>query len=164
MNSIKEVLTMKTVIISPYSKPLRPPQDKQTNPKNYPYWKEVIAALRAQGIRTIQVGAGGEKPIGADEIKLGLSFSDLKKLLEASSTWASVDNFFNHFATYHKKRGVAIFGRSDPNIFGYSENINLLRDRACLREKQFWMWEQDTFRADVFVGPEIVVNAIQSLL
>jgi ADP-heptose:LPS heptosyltransferase len=155
---------MKTVIISPYSKPLRPPHEKQTNPKNFPYWKEVVSSLRAKGIHTIQVGAKDEKPIGADEIRLGLPLAELRKLLESSSTWASVDNFFNHFATFYKKKGVVVFGRSDPNIFGYPENINLLRDRACLRDKQFWMWEQDTFRADVFVGPEVVVKAIQSLL
>lgn len=148
---------MKTIIISPFSRNLR---SGKTNPKNFPYWEEVVKNLRLKGYRIIQIGSTGEPSIGADEVKYGLKLKELKKLLDESDGFASVDNFFNHFATFYGKRGVVVFGRSDPKIFGYEQNINLLKHRACLRKNQFDLWENDEFRADVFVSADEVVEAI----
>ena len=151
---------MKTIIISPFSKPLR---TNRENPKNYPYWGQVVKNLRLLGYRTVQIGTVGEPSIGADDTKFGLKLKDFKKLLDESNGFACVDNFFNHFATFYGKRGVVVFGRSDPKIFGYEQNINLLKDRACLRKNQFDIWEHDEFRADVFVSADEVVAAICKL-
>jgi ADP-heptose:LPS heptosyltransferase len=157
---------MKKIIISPYSKKPRktkPTDPDKINPKNYPFWNLVVVKLKAKGYHVIQVGVAGEEPIGANEIKSNLSIKDLKELLMSCSTWASVDNFFNHFATYYGKKGVVIFGRSDPEIYGYAQNINLLKDRSCLRVDQFGLWESDEFRRDVFVDSDIVIDAIEKL-
>ena len=43
------------IIISPYSKPLR---NGLNNPKNYPYWKELISLINEE---IIQVGVDGEE-------------------------------------------------------------------------------------------------------
>lgn len=157
---------MKRIIISPYSKKLRKlkaSDPDKTNPKNYPFWKLVVAKLKTKGYHVIQVGVAGEESIGATEVKLNLSLKELTELLMTCDTWASVDNFFNHFATYNGKRGVVVFGRSDPEIYGYAENINLLKDRSCLRMDQFGLWESDEFRRDVFVDSDVVVEAIEKL-
>lgn len=153
---------MKTVIISPYSKQMR---NGQKNPKNFPHWAVLVEKLWMRGIRVVQVGAPGEEKIaGVHDFKFGLKLSELKAMLEKSETWVSVDNFFNHFATFHGRRGVAIFSRSDPRIFGYDQNINLLKDRSYLRPNQFEMWEQDTFREDAFVSADAVLDAIVTIL
>ncbi len=157
---------MKKIIISPYSRKLRSfTKETQTkvNPKNFPYWKEVVSSLQLKGYHVIQVGIDGEEPVGANEIKFNLKLKDLKLLLLDCDTWASVDNFFNHFATFYNKKGVVVWGRSDPNIYGYSQNINLLKDRKYLRSNQFELWEQDEFNIDSFVSPDAVVSAIESL-
>lgn len=158
---------MKKILISPYSRKLRKFKENEVdkiNPKNYPYWKEVVSELKLQGYYVIQVGVFGENLIGANEVKFNLKLKDLKELLLQSDGWISVDNFFNHFATYYKKRGVVIFGKSDPNIFGYSQNINLLKDRKYLRKNQFDLWEQDDFKEEVFISSNIVVSSIQSII
>lgn len=155
------------IIISPYSKKLRKftaGEPDRVNPKNYPYWKEVVSILKDKGIYVIQVGINGEDLIGANETRFNLKLNELKILLLDCDAWASVDNFFNHFATFYKKKGVVVWGRSDPNIYGYSENINLLKDRKYLRSNQFHLWEQDEFNIDAFVSPDIVVSAIQSFI
>ena len=152
---------MKTVIISPFSKLLR---NNERNPKNYPFWKDVVGLLKEKGIHIIQIGVLGEEQIGAHEVKLNLKLKELETLLDKSDTFVSVDNFFNHFASYYGKKGVVIFSRSDPNIFGYSQNINLLKDRKHLRSNQFELWEQDSFNLDAFIDPISVVQAIESLL
>lgn len=158
---------MKKIIISPYSKRLRKfsvNDPDKTNPKNYPYWKEVVLLLKNKGFYIIQIGVPGEDLIGADEVKFNLNIKDLISLLSECSTWICVDNFFNHFATYYKKRGVVIFSRSDPLIFGYLQNINLLKDRKYLRKNQFELWEQDEFNKDAFVSPEEVARSVEKCL
>lgn len=151
----------KKVIISPFSRCLR---NGKTNPKDYPFWKEVVQILHKSGINVVQIGGNGEESIGADEYKVGLPLSELGELLISSDTWISVDNFFNHFCALYKKPGVVIFGKSDPKIFGYDQNINLLKDRKFLRPLQFDVWDSEIFDSSVFVEPEVVCKAVCNLI
>ena len=67
----------------------------------------------------------------------GLGPKKLLKLAQESNAWISVDSFFQHFCSYYKiPNGIVIFSQSDPNIFGYPGNINILKDRAYLRPDQ----------------------------
>jgi ADP-heptose:LPS heptosyltransferase len=145
------------VIISPWSKKMR---NGKENPKNYPYWKEVISELRSKNIEVIQTGIEGEALLDANSTAFGLSLEDLAELVKSCNAWASVDNFFQHFCYNLKKPGVVIFGKSDPNIFGHDLNENLLKDRSYLRAKQFNFWEDVEYSTDCFVGPEVVSEAI----
>jgi ADP-heptose:LPS heptosyltransferase len=152
---------VKSVIISPFSRAL---PSGRINPKNYPHWEELISILKSVGVRTIQVGEKGERLIGADEVKHNLSLAELKEVVLGADTWASVDNFFHHFCALHKKAGVVVFGKSDPNIFGHPININLLKDRSCLRKYQYDIWDAETFDPQVFVDPKTVFSAILTIL
>lgn len=152
---------MKTVLISPYSKKLR---NEKMNPKNYPYWVEVVKLLKEKDVRVVQVGMEGEEPLGADEFIMNKKLKELSILIANCDTWASVDNFFQHLCYTLNKKGVAIFGQSDPNIFGHATNVNLLKDPSYLRQHQFHIWEQAEFREDCFVSPDIVVAEILKIL
>jgi len=140
------------IIISPYSKPLR---NGQNNPKNYPYWKELISLIKYDTI--VQVGTDDEKQL-VEEFHKNLSLPELRDLIFKCRTWISVDSFFQHLAWDCGKPGIVLFGQSDPLIFGHPENINLLKDRSYLREKQFWWWEQCTYREEAFVKPAEVLK------
>ena len=151
---------MQKIIISPYSKPLL---NGKPNAKNFPSWKELVALLIQEGYEVIQVGTLGEEIIpGASSIVLGAPLSSLKDLISEALTWISVDNFFPHFATLvcHKK-GIVLWGKSDPVIFGDSSNFNLLKSRDCLRKEQFKWWETEEYDPSVFVSPEDVVKVLQ---
>jgi ADP-heptose:LPS heptosyltransferase len=139
------------IIISPYSKQLR---NGQNNPKNYPYWKELIKLIQEP---IIQVGINDEKQL-VEDFRQNLSLNELKDLILQCRTWISVDSFFQHFAWDVGKYGIVLWGQSDPNIFGHPENINLLKDRKYLREKQFWWWEQCEYNEDAFVKPEEILK------
>lgn len=152
---------MRTVIISPYSQKLR---NGNINPKNYPYWADVVRLLRQNGIKTIQVGVSGEDSLQMDETFLDLPLKKLQELTMHADTWASVDNFYNHFCSYLKKPGVVVFGKSDPNIYGYEQNINLLKDRALLRQKQYDIWEAEAFDPNAFVNPDVVCLALCNIM
>ena len=57
---------MSKIIISPFSRVLR---NGKPNPKNYPYWPELIKLLREKNMCVVQVGFKGEEELpGVDEI------------------------------------------------------------------------------------------------
>lgn len=150
----------KTIVISPYSRTM---PDGTPSPKNYPYWPQVITKLKKLGYHIIQIGMEGEKKLKADEFLFNKSLKELKELLTKSHTFISVDNFLGHYGSYVSVRGVVIFSQSDPEIFGYKSNINLLKDRAYLRKHQFARWKDVKPIQESFVGPNEVVKAVQSI-
>jgi len=149
---------MRTVILSPYSRPLK---NGKVNPKNYPFFDRLIPLIKSKGCRVIQIGRSGEKALpGIDEMKVDLPLDELKGLVRTAETWISVDNFLPHLCHLIGVQGYAIFGMSDPNIFGHESNINILKDRKYLREKQFDIWEVCECNNDAYLTPEELMKII----
>src|SRR6476661_6577307 len=144
------------IIISPYSQILR---NGKKNPKNYPYWKELVAALQGDDIEIIQIGRLDEERIdGVSDFLISLSMEELKKLIQESDLFFSVDNFFPHMAHFYGLRGVVLWGKSDPRIFGYKENLNLYKDEKYFRPDQFGLWESCDYDEKAFLEPEFVLQ------
>ena len=141
------------IIISPYAKKLH---NGKVNPKNYPYWKELIKLIDQP---IIQVGVDGEEQLVPD-FRKNLSLDELGKLVDECKTWVSCDSFFQHFCWDRKKYGIVLWSVSDPNIFGHPENTNLLLDRKHLAPNQFLWWDFTEYDATKFVLPEEVVKFI----
>lgn len=145
------------IIISPYAKMMR---NGKKHPKNYPYWKELISMIEEP---IVQVGIEGEEQLVPD-FRKNLNLNELSELVNNCKTWIAVDSFFQHFCWDIGKYGIVLWGQSDPNIFGHPENVNILKDRKYLREKQFWLWEQIEANDDAFVEPNIVVSELNKIL
>jgi ADP-heptose:LPS heptosyltransferase len=147
------------IIISPYSQTLR---NGKRNPKNYPYWKDLVAKLQDDHIDVIQIGRSGEEQIeGVKEFLTDLNMKELKELILSSDLFFSVDNFFPHMAHYYNLKGVVLWGRSDPRIFGYTDNLNLYKDEKYFREDQFGIWESCDYVKEAFVTPEFVMQHLE---
>jgi ADP-heptose:LPS heptosyltransferase len=146
------------ILIFPYAKHLR---TGVPNPKNYPWWPDLISELQLLGHTIVQVGVEGERQLVPD-FRRNLSLPELADLVKSCDTWISVDSFAQHFCWDLGVKGVVLFGQSDPNVFGHSENINLLKSREYLRSQQFWLWEQAEYKSDSFVNPEEVVQTIRN--
>lgn len=144
------------IILFPYAKAMR---NGQKHPKNYPYWTELIELLKRDGHELIQLGVNGETQL-VDDFRKNLKFNEICDIVKNCDTFISVDSFGQHLAWSLGKRGIVLFGQSDPNIFGHDIHINLLKDRKYLREKQFWLWEQCEANDEAFVSPEIVFNTL----
>jgi ADP-heptose:LPS heptosyltransferase len=138
------------IIISPYSKKLL--SGKQ-NPKNYPYWEELISQINEP---IVQVGIEGEKQLVPD-FRKNLPLTELRKLIQECRIWISCDSFFQHLAWDEGKSGIVLWGVSDPLIYGHPENINLLKDRSYLSESQFLWWEFTEHKDERFVKPNEVL-------
>ena len=147
------------ILISPFAQKLR---NGNNNPKNFPYWPELVKLLREGGFEVIQIGAAKDSPIeGITEFKQNLKLKEVANLVKECDIWISVDSFLQHLNQYYtKKRGIVIFSQSDPKHFGYPLNNNLLKDKKYLREKQFWLWEQCEYNKDAFVTAEEVYNTV----
>ena len=149
---------MKKIVISPFSQKLR---NGKENPKNYPFWNEVISDLKDLNFQIIQIGKNGENKLdNVSDVKFNLSLTEIKDQILSADIWTSVDNFLPHFCNTFNSRGIVLFSKSDPMIFGYKQNINLLKDRKYLRQYQFNTWEECEFDTDSFVKPNIVVSSI----
>jgi glycosyltransferase involved in cell wall biosynthesis len=151
------------VVVHPYSHVL-PNNSGKPNPKNYPHWKETVELLKERGFYVVQIGIAGEPLIGADEVVLNANTKRLKEVLDNSDTFICVDSFFQHFAKYHGRNGVVIFGPSDPKIFGHKDNFNMLKDRKYLRPNQFSTWNECEYRDDIFVSPVEIVNVVEAMV
>lgn len=144
------------ILIAPFARKLR--NDKQ-NPKNFPYWSELITLLKGNGIT--QIGMEGEPQL-VENFKKNLPLLKIMDLVNSCDVWISVDSFLQHLAYHQGKRGIVIWSVSDPRIFGYPENLNILKDPKYLREKQFNIWEEQEYNPDAFVDAQTVYNVLTS--
>jgi hypothetical protein len=97
------------------------------NAKSYPYWEELIALLKSHEIK---------------EIKGILKEQEIIDLVNWSDVWISIDSFLPHLCKYYNlKNGIVLWGKSNPQIFGYSENVNILKSILNLRPDQFGEWK-----------------------
>jgi len=141
------------ILIHPYAKPLL---NGKVNPKNYPYWEELISLIDEP---IIQIGVEGEKQLVPD-FRKNLSILELRHLIDECQTWIGVDSFFQHLAWDCKKPGIVLWSVSDPLIFGHKENINLLKNRVYLAKNQFLWWDFTEHDANKFVNPDEVIKFI----
>lgn len=151
---------MKKILIAPFSKPLN---IKQQNPKNYPYWQKLIELLKQKYILT-QIVYGNEPKLDTHFLINNPKFIELEHIMQDYDTWLSVDTYLQHIANFIDKQGIVIWGQSDPLIFGYKNNLNLLKDRKYLRENQYGLWRDCEYNEEVFMQPESIYNEIVKFL
>lgn len=155
----------KVILISCWAKPLRSGGWNAKNPSKE-WWYKIIKLLKEKGYMVWQCGQGAEIKLKfADRHLWDKDLWALAQDIKSCTAWASVDNFFHHFALLQcQKPGVVIWSQSDPEIFGHDKNINLLKDKQYLRPKQFELWENATYNKDAFVEPEEVIQAIEKTI
>jgi hypothetical protein len=116
-------------------------------PKSYPYWEELLNLLKDNEIK---------------EIRGILSENEIIDLVNWSDVWITIDSFLPHLCAFKKlKPGIVIWGVSDPEIFGYPHNTNILRSRSYLRPNQFLFWTGVPINKDAFVVPSGVVKLLK---
>lgn len=143
---------MKRCILARGTKPLR---NGLRNPKDYPFWKELEDTLCTDAYRQKVILINIEKELPLPELRAVLLEADII---------ITVDSFIQHYCWSIGKRCVVLFGKSDPDIFGHRENINVLKDRKYLRPDQFNTWEETSYNSEAFVTPDVVLDIIDKLL
>jgi len=118
------------------------------NAKSYPHWDKLRELLKDYEVR---------------EIKGILPEQEIVALVNWADVVVTIDSFLPHLIKYYgiQKTVVVLWGKSDPDIFGYKENINLLKDREYLKPQQFQWWLEEPNDPNVFVSPEKVMKTIR---
>jgi ADP-heptose:LPS heptosyltransferase len=141
------------ILISAYSRQL---ESKQPNPKNYPWWPQLIRML---DLPVTQVAVSGDSPLVSD-VRWNLPLDELAQLVTQCEFWISCDSFFQHFAWDLNKPGVVLWGPSNPAIFGHKENINIVGGSQHFVKDQFLMWSMHEYQADRFASAACVAQII----
>jgi hypothetical protein len=142
------------IIISPYS-------HGSKHPKSYPHWTDLVLMLKTTGLRLIQIGVtGDERLLGVDDFLQNQSFRQIEKLIDDCRSWIGVDNFLQHLCHCRPvtPKGIVLWGISDPQLFGYEYNLNVIGKR--LRPDQFGTWQIEP-DPSVFWDAEEVFKRIQ---
>lgn len=134
--------------------------DGLVNAKTYPWWSDLIRLLSTH--RIVQVGLEGEEQL-VNDFRKNLKLKEISELIKQSYFWLSIDSFLPHLAHHVNKPGVVIWGVSDPLIYGYSENLNLLKDRKYLRKNQFGIWNEQSYVEDAFMKPGEIYEKIREV-
>jgi ADP-heptose:LPS heptosyltransferase len=93
--------------------------------KAWPHWTELMAALRAAGVSTVQCGPGGTANI-ADHFALTPSFRYAAAVLSVSRAFVGTEGGLMHAAAAVGTPGVIIFGAFiSPEVTGYAMHRNL---------------------------------------
>lgn len=150
------------ILLAPFARALRDNHDNRSNPKDYPWGKELAELLIKNGHQVIQVGCTGEEQV-TPEIILNPTFQELEAIIKDADTFIAVDSYLQHLCWFLNKKGIALWGQSDPRIFGHRFHINLLKDRKYLRPDPFNVWEARTVIPEAFVSPQEILEALSTL-
>lgn len=150
-----------SLVISPFSR-------AENTAKNYPFLIDLIQRIKDNTtLNIIQLGTKNEfKLRNSDIFYTDLSFNEIEELIKNCKVWLSIDNFLQHFinSLNFKKPGIVLWGKSDPEIFGYSQNINILKSKHYLRNDQFNIWHSEPINNDVWYDADTVYNKIYKYL
>ena len=151
---------MAKILIQPYAAMPKDAKQFGENPKDWPFFDKLIEALPQH--EWVQIGFG-DKPIkGAEQVVTNRQ--GVIELIDKCDTWISVDTWLQHVATLTcKKRGIAIFSKSEPKMFGHPQNINLLKSQMYV-QNPYAMWEARYYSAAAFVCVEKVIESLNELL
>ncbi len=146
----------KNIVLFPYSSKII-----GVNPKDYPYWSLLVDALNKEGFNTIQLSSVGELRVPkTSEFHEGLNPSQILEKCKDAFTFVSVDSFAPHFLNLYKIYGIVIFAITNPKIFGYKENKNLLKSEIYLKKDQKDYNKPEYFDINSFVGVDDIVKEV----
>src|ERR1035437_3729664 len=110
--------------------------------KQFPndWWGYVIGKLPQHNF--IQIGRQGDWVINGCQVQFNLNNNEIKKLCNKVEHIVCIDSFLQHLLAPSLRKIIVLWSKSDPNLFGYMHNINLLKDRKYLRPDQYGVWPQ----------------------
>jgi ADP-heptose:LPS heptosyltransferase len=92
-------------------------------------WERIIKFYPK--IKFIQLGDEDETRLKGTLDLLGTPIRKQLSVLASSNLYVGLDSFWNHAARALNVKSVILFGPTNPNIWGYDENINIYKKTRC---------------------------------
>jgi len=123
------------------------------------WWNELIPLLNKP---VKQILWGNETKLNCQHVE-NPKLEEIEKLLDECETFICIDSFLQHLNHgRNKKKGIVVWSKSDPKIFGWPENINILKYPEKLRSDQFLWWANEKWE-NIFPTSQEVVEAYKTL-
>ncbi len=161
---------MNKILIIPYSRKL---PGNIENPKNYPHWQNIVDLLITNNFKVQQLVFGTEEPV-LNGVEALFNYTDEQqhKIVKEVDCWISVDTYWQHLAKYNNIPGIVIWTLSNPNIFGYPENMNLYSNEKYLIKgnDSYLNWiiisekYKDVIKNMIHLEPEYIFNKINEFI
>jgi hypothetical protein len=135
------------IVIAPWARALG---DNKPNPKNYPWWPELIKQLTEP---VVQVGEQSEIKLVSD-FRPNLGLDQLTALLKICRFWIGVDSFVQHWGWHIGVPGAVLWGPSRPEIYGHDSNLNIAPLRNLATPNQFLTWTMVKPSLDWWIAPQ----------
>jgi len=107
------------------------------NPKNWPFWGELVSVLKKQGHKITQFAVAGEPSFGCHEFCVNAKMDKVKEILSKMDFCICVDTWLQHACNTLGIPCIVIWSVTDPEIFGYPHHVNLIGDKECFSENQY---------------------------
>jgi len=123
------------VLIQPYAaNHISNPSNQMTKNKDWflDLWEELISKL-ADDYAIVQVGGKNEKELKGVSWSLvgSTSIRQTAALVHECKFFISIDSVIQHIGCAVNKKGIVLFGRSDPKTFGHNSNLNIYVEGSC---------------------------------
>jgi ADP-heptose:LPS heptosyltransferase len=156
------------ILIMPFASSWQDKEGKwHENAKNYPYWNELVKAIKLTfpKLKVIQTGLGMEPAIdGIDEKRPDLTLQQMRDLLLGSKTFISSDTYLQHAGAKYGKRGIVLWGQNNPKHFGHKLHENLYANSQFFRKETWAVWQGYPRNNESFVRPGVVLAALKEEL
>ena len=136
-------------------------ENNQQSAKFFPisWWDKVITAFPKTTF--YQIGTRGDEIVNNCITKFGLSEPEIIKLAKECDFVVATESFLPHLLHPYNIPCIVLFSRSDPEIFGYKENINLIKDRKYIREDIYGKWITCPVIPEAYIEPEILIKLLK---
>jgi len=173
------------VIIQPFGATVVYERDKKiTNNKDWfvDYWT-VVNKVLSEKYNVIQVGSSNEPNLKyCYNLQGKISIRQTIGLINECKTYISVDSFVGHSGAALNKKGIVLFGRSNPHIVGHSGNINLWVENSCdkndlfccrpagyfadykMTNGQISLWECPLRTCMIELKPQLVIEKLKEII
>jgi hypothetical protein len=160
-NDLPVFIKPKSVLIHICPQMIQTTQGIMHGAKFFPlnWWGQIINAY--PNYRWTQIGRLGDWVINGVVPQFNLTLPTIKTLALDSDYIICVDSFLQHLLAPTKKKLIVLWSKSDPNIFGYKHNINLLKDRSYLRPDQYGVWNVCPPDQNAFIDPNVIIDLLK---
>jgi hypothetical protein len=156
------------IVIMPFASSWQDKEGKwHENAKNYPYWNELVKAIKLTypKLKIIQTGLGMEPALdGIDEKRADLTLKQLRELTLGAKTFITIDTYLQHVGAKYGKRGIVLWGQNNPKYFGHKLHENLYVNSQYFRKETWGVWQGYPRVNESFVRPGVVLAALKDEL
>lgn len=92
-------------------------------------WEKIVKLYPK--IQFVQLGSKNEKKIKGVLDFIGTPIRKQLSILASSDLYVGLDSFWNHAARALNIKSVILFGPTNPEVWGYAENINIYKKTRC---------------------------------